>query len=288
MGFGQIAHRAGQGSTGMTHARHRVFALVATALAITANAAEPTPPADAAQAASQQKAAARLSAMTKFLASVPAYEVTCRGSYDVLQESGQKLEFLEVRDLALQRPDRLRVRHRSSDGDQDLLVFDGKHITLFNDRAGVYAQAPQPGSLDDAIVYFVRDLGMRLPLARLFTHRSSDELARRLQSVLHVERTELLPVPTDHIAGRVGNVDVQLWIAEGDRPLPMRVVLTYSDEPGQPQYRANFENWKIGTPIAPGTFSFSPPADARRIVFAAHLPTARAGAAERGDTEAQP
>jgi hypothetical protein len=257
------------------------MALTSTGRAVDAPTVEPSP------GASQQKAAERVSAMTKYLAALPAYQVTCRGSYDVLQESGQKLEFLEVRELALQRPDRLRVRHRSSDGNENLLVFDGKDITLFNDEANVYAQAPQPGSLDDAIVYFVRDLQMRLPLARLFTNRSSDELARRLQSVVHIERTELLEVPTDHIAGRVGDVDVQLWIAEGDRPLPMRVVLTYVDEPGQPQYRANFEDWKTEVSGGSGVFRFSPPKDARRIVFASQLPTT-AGTAQRGDTGARP
>ncbi|HEX6572556.1 MAG TPA: DUF2092 domain-containing protein [Steroidobacteraceae bacterium] len=272
----------------MIKAKRRAFLFLAMALVITSHAAELPAPADSSRVESQQKAAERLSAMTKFLASLPAYQVTCRGSYDVLQDSGQKLEFLEVRELALQRPDRLRVRHRSSDGNEDLLVFDGKHITLFNDRANVYAQAPQPGSLDDAIVYFVRDLKMRLPLARLFTNRSSEELARRLQSVVHIERTELLPVPTDHIAGRVGDVDVQLWIAEGDRPLPMRVVLTYVDEPGQPQYRADFQDWKTAIPGGPDAFRFSPPKDARRIVFAAQLPPTRASAAQRGDPEAQP
>jgi hypothetical protein len=219
---------------------------------------------------------------------LPAYQVTCRSSYDVLQDSGQKLEFLEMRELALQRPDRLRVRQLGSDGNEDLLVFDGKHITLFNEKAGVYAQAPQPGSLDDAIVYFVRDLKMRLPLARLFTNRSSDELARRLQSVDYIERTELLPVPTDHIAGRVGDVDVQLWIAEGERALPMRVVLTYVDEPGQPQYRADFQDWKTAAPGGADTFRFTPPAGARRIVFAAKLPSTPTSPAQRGDTEATP
>ena len=86
-------------------------------------------------------------------------------------------------------------------------------------------------------------------------------------------------------ASTVGNVDVQLWIAEGARPLPMRVVLTYVDEPGQPQYRANFEGWKTGTSGGPDAFRFSPPKDARRIVFASQLPS-DGGAARRGDTEA--
>jgi hypothetical protein len=273
----------------MTPAKRRALPFLALALALTCRAAEPpVAPVDEARAASNQKAAERLSAMTKFLASLPGYEVTCRGSYDVVQESGQKLEFLEVRQLALQRPDRLRVMHRSGEGGGELLVFDGKHITLFDEAAGVYAQAPQPGSLDDAIVYFVRDLGMRLPLARLFTHRSSEELAQRLQSVMHIERTDLLPMSSDQIAGRVGDVDVQLWIAEGERPLPMRVVLTYVHEPGQPQYRADFVDWKTGPPRTPDAFRFSPPPGARRIAFAAQFSTHPAGAASHGDTEARP
>lgn len=272
----------------MTPAKRRALAFLALALALTCRAAEPPEPhVDEARTASNQKAAGRLTAMTKYLASLPGYEVTCRGSYDVVQESGQKLEFLEVRQLVLQRPDRLRVMHRSGERGE-LLVFDGKDITLFDEAAGVYAQAPQPGSLDDAIVYFVRDLGMRLPLARLFTNRSSEELAQRLQSVMHIERTELLPVPSDQIAGRVGDVDVQLWIAEGERPLPLRVVLTYAREPGQPQYRADFVDWKTGPPRSPDAFRFSPPPGVRRIAFAAQFSPHTAGTASKGDTEARP
>jgi hypothetical protein len=272
----------------MTAARRSALFCLAVMFAMTCRAADTPPPADVASSESQQRAASRLSAMTKYLASLPGYQVTCRGSYDVLQDSGQKLEFLEVRQLALQRPDRLRIMHRSGEDSGELLVFDGKHITLFDEAAGVYAQAPQPGSLDDAIVYFVRDLGMRLPLARLFTNRSAEELAQRLQRVTHIERTEVLPVPSDHIAGRVGDVDVQLWIAEGERPLPMRVVLTYAQEPGQPQYRADFVDWKTEPPRAPDAFRFSPPPGARRIVFAAQVSTNRPGTAQHGDTETRP
>ena len=101
----------------MTKARRRrAFLFLILGLAVAGHAAEPPARQDVAEAESQQRAAARLTAMTKFLASLPAYQVTCRGSYDVLQESGQKLEFLEMRELALRRPDRLRVRHLGSDG----------------------------------------------------------------------------------------------------------------------------------------------------------------------------
>jgi hypothetical protein len=225
--------------------------------------------------------------MTRYLASLPGFQVTLLGSYDAVQESGQKIEFHELRDIALARPDRLRVRHVRSDGVESLIAFDGKTISVLNGEANVYAQAPQPGALDDAIVYFVRDLGMRLPLARLLTSRAPEELERRVQSLVYVERTSL-PMPAHHIVGRADNVDVQLWIADGERPLPLRIVMTYVDQPGQPQFRAQFLDWKTEPPGATDTFHFSPPPDARRIVFAVQVPAADDHGAKREDTGARP
>lgn len=245
--------------------RPRLAALAAIALSVSSAA-----PA----AESGDDATRHVSAMSGYLASLPGMQVTLLGSYDVVQPNGQKIEFHELRQLALARPDRLRVRHVRSDGAEDLLVFDGKTISVLDGDAGVYAQAPQPGALDDAIVYFVRDLGMQLPLARLFTTRAPKELGGRLRDLVYVERTAVLAVPVHHVAGRGDGVDVQLWIAEGDQPLPVRIVLTYVNEPGQPQFRAQFVDWKIAPPDDPGAFQFSAPPDARRVAFTVQVPVA--------------
>ena len=240
-----------------------------------------------AAAARQDEAASYLAAMTRYLASLPGFQVTLLGSYDAVQESGQKIEFHERRDIALARPDRLRVRHVRSDGVESQIVFDGKTISVLNGEANVYAQAPQPGALDDAIVYFVRDLGMRLPLARLFTSRAPEDFERRVQSLVYVERT-VLPLPAHHIAGRTGNVDVQLWIADGDQPLPLRIVLTYVDEPGQPQFRAQFLDWRTEPPGGTDAFRFTPSPGSRQIAFAVQVPAMTDGGATRSDKGARP
>jgi hypothetical protein len=53
-------------------------------------------------------------------------------------------------------------------------------------------------------------------------------------------------VPCDHLAVRTaGGVDFQVWIAQGDEPLPRRIVITYKDENGQPQFWADFSNWNL-------------------------------------------
>jgi hypothetical protein len=263
------------------------MSVVASGAGVAAGASAADVAAAPAAAVRQDEAASHLAAMTRYLASLPGFQVTLLGSYDAVQESGQKIEFHERRDIALARPDRLRVRHVRSDGVESLIVFDGKTISVLNGEANVYAQAPQPGALDDAIVYFVRDLGMRLPLARLLTTRAPDDLDRRVQSLVYVERT-VLPQPAHHIAGRAGNVDVQLWIADDDQPLPLRIVLTYVDEPGQPQFRAQFLDWKTEPPGGTDTFRFTPPPGARQIAFAVQVPAVTDGGAKRTDKGARP
>ena len=105
--------------------------------------------------------------MANFLASTQTFSVNLRGGYDAVQASGQKIEFGEYRTITMSRPNRLRVEGERSDGTKTLVVLTGKEIVLVDLTSKVYATTPQPGPIDDSIVYFVRDLGMRLPLAAL-------------------------------------------------------------------------------------------------------------------------
>lgn len=199
------------------------------------------------------------------------FSVVLHANYDSYQRSGQKLEFGETRKVTLIRPDRLRVEIEESNGVDQVILFDGSNLTLVTPQKGVYAQLPEPGTVDQAIVFFVRDLGMRLPLAALLLTTAPDELTQRTRSIDYVERTNILGKPAHHLAGRTESVDYQIWVADGEQPLLMRVVLTYLMEPGQPQYRASFSDWNLAPEVRDSMFAFSAPPDARRIAFLAEL-----------------
>jgi hypothetical protein len=66
----------------------------------------------------------------------------------------------------------------------------------------VYAQAPQPPSIEDALVYFVRDLHMRMPLALLLSTHVSTELPILAKEVDYVESTQIRGQAAHHLAGR--------------------------------------------------------------------------------------
>ncbi len=252
-----------------------------------ASAPAPAP----AESEMQKMARARLMEMARFLGNTEKFSVSLRTAYDVVQENGQKIEFGEARELAVQRPDRVRILESAGDGKRDMTLFDGKAVTIFDGATAVYAQAPQPGDIDASVVYFVRDLQLRLPLAPLLMKGFADELQRRVYRVDYVERTDALGKPAHHIAARTARSDFQVWIAEGKQPLPLRIVMSYPGEEGQPQFRADFSRWNLSPRFDKETFTFKPTAGARQIVFAVQLQPAEDSGApidESGDKGAKP
>lgn len=210
--------------------------------------------------------------MATFLAGTPRFTVTLQDRFDVLQDSGQMIEFGETRQITVSRPDGLRVELEQSDGEQHQVLYDGKDITAFSPGLNVYAQASKPGGIDQAVTFFLQDLHMRLPLAALLLGRFPEEIQRRTQELAYVEHTQVRGAPAHHLAGRTATVDYQLWIAEGARPLPLRAVLTYKNSEGHPQFRADFDDWNLSPELRDDRFAFTPPPGARRIAFVAEVP----------------
>jgi hypothetical protein len=220
--------------------------------------------------------------MSELLAKTAAFSVTLDVGYDVVQAWGQKIEFGETRMLTVRRPDRLRVDTTERDGSKSGVVFDGRQIAAFDVSDGVYATAPQPGTLDDAIAHFVDDLGMRLPMAPILQGRLAGEARGWAREIRYIEASAIAGVPCDHVALRGDWEDVQLWIARGDRPLLQRIVITYHRAEGRPQFWAQFASWKLSPRLKDAVFAFTPPEGATKIAFrprhsSPHAPAQPAG-----------
>ena len=245
-------------------------ALLAVVLALGATPALAAGDAPAATAAEQDpEARAILMTMARFLAKAPAFSVTIRNGYDAIQADGQRIEFGGKCRILLQRPDRLRVETERSDGDQGLVVFDGKGITAFKTEDNVFARVEKPGTVDNALIYLVKDLQMTLPMARMFLSDFPQSLEKLVTTISYVEENALFDVPTDHLAARSAEVDMQIWIAQGEQPLPRRIILTYKNAPGQPQFRADLSDWELSPKVVADSFTFTPPAGAEQVPFLA-------------------
>ncbi|MGH6631459.1 MAG: DUF2092 domain-containing protein, partial [Burkholderiales bacterium] len=246
--------------------------------------AQDEPPAD------QPDAEAILLGMADYLSKAQSFSVDVHDSYDTYQESGQKIEYSESRTIIVVRPDRLRIDVLESDGEEQSIIYDGKQIMVSNPLANVYGASPAPGTTDEAVVYFVQKLHMRMPFAPLLLTTAPAELQKRTTTLDYVEETSIHGAKAHHLAGRTAAVDYQVWIEDGDRPLLQRLVLTYPNEPGEPQFRAQFSNWNLAPQSSDTMFATTPPPGATRIAFLAELPSSVAPSQEipapAGDTDA--
>jgi hypothetical protein len=78
-------------------------------------------------------------------------------------------------------------------------------------------------------------------------------------------------------------VDAQFWVSVDDPPTLQRVVITYKNAEGQPQYAATFKDWNLSPSASSSKFQFEPAKGAAKIAFlpqlAASAPKAAAPAA---------
>src|SRR6266511_1360416 len=205
--------------------------------------------------------------MADFLSQTQRFSVTVDIGFDVVQDSGQKIEFGESRQIVVRRPDRARIDITKRDGATSGFIFDGQEIALFNTREHVYATAAKPGTLDDAIAYFINNLDMRFPLADLLSSKLAETLPAKVRAAYDVGQANIVGVPCDHLAIRGDWADLQLWIAQGDQPLPRRLVMTYKHAEGQPQFWAQFSDWNLSPDVPDSLFVFTPPEGAAKIAF---------------------
>jgi hypothetical protein len=256
-------------------------AVLLVALLATAAVAETkSTPADAPPSSAGME---QLLRMANFLSKLEQFSVALRSGYDVVQKSGQKIEFGEEREITLVRPNRFRVNARTSDGETSTVVFDGKVVTVFNATDNLYATSELAGDIDAAIAHFVKDLQMRLPLALLFVTTLPKELEQRLTEAEIVETATIAGKRYLHIAARSDSVDLQFWLPATGDPLPHRIILTYKHEEGQPQYWANFTDWNLAPNPAASLFSLDIPKEAARIPFLAQVRRAEASPTTKGE-----
>jgi hypothetical protein len=240
--------------------------------------AEDPPAGDAASDATEQEKAveaiieahtdearALLKESADFLAAQPKFAFKAHVGFDVVQLNGQKLAFGATRNVTLRRPDHLRVDARQRDGGRRTLLFDGEQITVDLPDENAYVAVKKPGTLDAAIEYLVEDLGTPAPLHDFVSSNFYTNVKDNIRSGFYVEEETIGKRTCHHLAFRTDVIDAQIWIEDGDRPLPCSVVITYKQEEASPQFWAQFHVWDLSPKAPDELFAYTPPEGSEKL-----------------------
>jgi hypothetical protein len=231
-------------------------------MAMSAPAADVKPP--AAKPAIDPQADEFMKRMGDYLAQAPFFSVTAEIWQDVHLASGQRLQAGRTIDLQVRRPNRFHAEVHSTRSNRGLF-YDGASITLFNRVANFYGSIPAPPALDEALDMASERFGITMPLEDLIVSDPYHNAIRKAVSGTDLGPVTVLGVPCEHLAFSQGSIDWQIWIEQGARPVPRKLVITYKDEEGSPQYIAILSNWDFQTKLPDFLFTFDPPAGASKI-----------------------
>jgi hypothetical protein len=221
-------------------------------------------------------AVASLKRSADFLAAQENISVQADVGYGVLQSNGQMLEFGGTRDFLMRRPDRLRIESIDRDGGVTQFFFDGKSILIDMPNEDAYVRIEKPGTYYAAMDYLVDDLGAPAPLEDFTSKNFAEGPVDRIESGFYVQRVMLDDQICEHLAWRTEEVDVQLWVREGEEPVPCRVVITYKKAEGHPEYAADFHDWNFAPEVDDELFTFTPPESAEQLQAQVYIRELRA------------
>ena len=204
--------------------------------------------------------------MTDYVSGLQQFSVHTENTYEDQLDSGQRVDLDIAADVTVRRPNKLHAA-RTSDLNNQNFYYDGKTLTLYNSSKGVYASQPAPKTVEELLDYAREELGVIVPAADLAYRGVYDILMQGVTSAVVVGKANIGGVTCDHLAFSRPDVDFQVWVAQGDQPLPCKYVVTDTSTSAQISTVSVMSNWNLASGTPDTAFKFIPPEGAQAISF---------------------
>jgi len=204
--------------------------------------------------------------MSDYLASRQQFTLKAESALEVVLTSGQKLQYDSPATLEVSRPNKLRA-HRKGDIVNQEFFYDGKTLTLYNPVENLYATTAAPPTIDETLDFAREKLDIIAPAAELLYKNAAEKMLKESSSGFVVGPSVVGGVKCTHLAFRGAEVDWQIWIEDGDKPLPRKFILTSKKVAGEPQFTVLIRSWDLTPKLTNQEFSFVPPKGAKKIEF---------------------
>lgn len=225
------------------------------------------------QGAAQQSAAIEprasqiLRKMSDYVAGLKQFSIQMENTLDVVLESGEKIQYDTPVEMSLRRPNKIRANRKGDILNQELF-YDGRTLTLFQKGPpDYYATVKAPPTIEEALDMARESLDVYAPAGDLIYSNAYEALTEDVVSGSYVSLSIVDGIRCHHLAFRGNEVDWQIWIDDGDKPLPRKFIITSKWMTGAPQYTVLIKSWNLSPELTDDYFTFAPPKGAEKIDF---------------------
>jgi hypothetical protein len=203
---------------------------------------------------------------------------TAVSTYESPTHIGPPLAYTIISEVALQRPDKLRVI-TPGDGPASEFYYDGKTMMAYMPAENLVAVAEAPPTIDGALKAAYDSAAIYFPFTDVILADPYKDIADGLEHAFVIGQSRVVGgTTTDMVAIVSDRVFAQVWIGADDK-LPRMLRAVYADDPSRLRHQVEFSNWRLDGPIPADAFTSSRAASAPRIPFARPDPVLPPGAA---------
>jgi hypothetical protein len=201
--------------------------------------------------------------MGRYLQTLKRFGVSTEVTGERVLADGQKLQHTAAASLDVVRPNKLHAVMRSPRSEREL-DYDGKTVTLYAPAHKYYSTVEFSGSLGELIGRLEERFGVQIPLSDVFVWGTPAAPLDKFESAMNAGQDIIGGEVCDHYAFRQANIDWQIWIATGGKPLPRKIVITNRADEARPQ-SVTMINWNLKPTFTDAVFKFTPPKGSTKI-----------------------
>jgi hypothetical protein len=228
--------------------------------------AQPVNPAPPPAPIIEQHALDRLKQMSEKLVSAKAFTYRSNSFIDLQGDTGQFLTFFTDAEVALQRPNKLRV-NVSGDAPKFQLIFDGTKVSAFDQKNNFHAVSGSLATIDEMLDFLMSKAQINFPSAEILNSNPYAVMTKNLTHAIVVGPSMVNGVPAEHFAYMEPGINWEIWIESGNNALPLRLAMTYKQVPNFPRFLVEFSDWNLNPKLSSDTFVFKIPVNSTEIEF---------------------
>ena len=222
--------------------------------------------ADSAPARQDPRAVEVLSKMAAFTASMDRLVISGEVHADARLGAGLVISNSSEIEVNIDRPGSLYISIFDGLATKKIYIHDGQ-LTVFDSEHKYYARTDVPEDIEEAMQFALEEFEIETPLIDLILSDVSVHLLTGQETITYLtDKSRIRGVDCHHIVVRGPEVDLQLWVEEGARPVPRKVLMTSKWESGSPRHSV-FLDWSPRTDFDPAIFEFKAPDGSSEIKF---------------------
>lgn len=207
-----------------------------------------------------------LKQMSDYLGGLKQFKVKTQNTVEDMLVSGHRIDIDVSAEVTISRPNRILSERRGDMVDQ-VFYYNGNTLTLYNPGQNVYATRSVPDSFEGLFKYMYEKLSFGIPVSDLVYSDSYPLLMEGVKLAAVLEKTYIDGIRCDHLLFSRPGVDFQIWISEGDRPLPLKYIVTDTTTPELLSVSTFMTDWNVQPEVKDDLFIFTPPKGTQAIDF---------------------